>query len=433
MKRVVVREYDWLGTVPESGFPVNLSDTQVSVLGSMERSWARGALEWGRDRVRFAGFCGTIKLGTDYFDILPKITEEEDPSIDRSLLVRMLRIVSSLQLSTGDDTQASMQDVSILDILIELFCRTIRDSARRGLPHAYTAHSDNLRALRGKIRVSHQIRHNICHPEMLFCDFEEFQEDNALNQILKAALTIAGRHAGSPGTRISVQSLLDLFIDVSDVPASKLRWAGLEQDRRYIGWKTTLTQARWFIEGECPNIYSGKNDSICILFDMAKLFERYVAIEVGNLLSPAGYSVQCQGPFSWLLSREDMSRYKTIPDIFVTKNGLPAAILDTKWKVLMGNAGEADMAQSDLYQLFAYAKAYHVSDVALIYPSSYGQVLEYGYWKYMDGLTSLYIIRVDISTLKRGRQEFRDELSRSGLDHLLAHAEEALHQPIPIS
>ena len=165
MKRIVVREYDWLGTQPESGFPVVLSDAQVLALGSMERTWAKGTLEWGRDRVRFAGFCGTVKLGRDYFDILPKITEDKDPSIDRSLLVKMLSIVSGLQLSAGDETQASMQDASILDVLIELFCRTIRDSARRGLPHAYTAHSDNLQALRGRICVNHQIRHNLCHPE----------------------------------------------------------------------------------------------------------------------------------------------------------------------------------------------------------------------------------------------------------------------------
>lgn len=433
MKKVVVREYDWLGTQPESGLPVVLSDAQVGVLGSMERTWARGTLEWGRDRVRFAGFCGTVKLGTDYFDILPKITEDEDTSIDRSLLVRMLRIVSSIQLSAGDETQASMQDSSILDVLIELFCRTIRDSARRGLPHAYTAQSDNLRTLRGKIRVNHQIRHNLCHPEKLFCDFEEFQEDNILNQVLRAGLMIAGHHAGSPGTRISVESLLDLFIDVSDVPVSKLRWAGLEQDRRYAGWKAALAQARWFIDGECPNIYSGKNDSISVLFDMSKLFERYVAIEVSSLLSPAGYSVQCQGPLSWLLSIDDTFRFKTIPDIFVTKNDQPIAILDTKWKVLNGGTDVADMAQSDLYQLFAYAKAYHVSAVALIYPSSYGQVYDHRCWKYMDGLTSLYVIRTDITALKRGRQSFRDELSRSGLEHIFAHAEELLRQPAPNS
>ena len=198
--------------------------------------------------------------------------------------------------------------------------------------------------------------------------------------------------------------------------------AGLEQDRRYAGWKAALAQARWFIDGECPNIYSGKNDSISILFDMSKLFERYVAIEVSSLLSPAGYSIQCQGPPLWLLSIGDMSRFKTIPDLFVTKDGRPIAILDTKWKMLNGSTDGADIAQSDLYQLFTYAKAYHVSDVALIYPSSYGQVNDHGCWKYMDGMTSLYVIRTDITALRRGRQDFRDELSRSGLEALFGLA-----------
>lgn len=422
MRRIVVREYDWLGTSPESGFPVSLSDAQVGILVSMERTWAKGTLEWGRGKVRFAGYCGTVKLSNDYLDILPKITEEEDPAIDRSLLVRMLRIVAGLQLSTGDITQVSMQDASVLDVLIDLYCRTIRESARRGLPHAYTMHSDNLRALRGKLRVSKQLQHNLCHPEKLVCDFEEFQEDNALNHILKAGLVIACRHAGSSSTRVAVKSLLDLFIDVSDVPISQLQWAGLEQDRRYSGWRSALAQARWFIEGECPNIYSGQKDSISILFDMARLFESYVAIEAGSILRPEGYSIRCQGPHAWLLSSEGMLRYKTIPDIYISKDDRPIAVLDTKWKVLLDGPEDSGISQSDLYQLFTYARAYHVTDVALIYPSSYGKPLDYGHWRYMDGMTSLHIIRVDLAALGRGRQEFRDELVKAGLDQVLASA-----------
>jgi len=283
-------------------------------------------------------------------------------------------------------------------------------------------HSDNLRALRGKIRVSKQLQHNLCHPEKLFCDFEEFQEDNALNHILKAGLVIACRHAGSSSTRVAVQSLIDLFIDVTDVPISQLQWAGLEQDRRYSGWRSALAQARWFIEGECPNIFSGQKDSISILFDMARLFERYVAIEADNILRPEGYSIRCQGPYAWLLSSEGMLRYKTIPDIFISKDSLPIAVLDTKWKVLLDGPEDTGISQSDLYQLFTYARTYHVTDVALIYPSSYGTALDYGHWRYMDGTTSLHIIRVDLATLSRGRQEFRDELVKAGLDRVLASA-----------
>lgn len=420
MRKVVVREYDWLGTMPESDFPVVLSHSQVGTLVSMERTWAKGTLEWGRGKVRFAGFCGTVKLGTDYFDILPKVTVEKDHAIDLLLLVRMLRIVTGLSLSTGDVTQVSMQNDSVLDVLIDLFCRTIRDSARRGLPHDYTMHSDDLRALRGKLSVSKQLQHNLCHPEKIACDFEEFQEDNALNHILKAGLIIACRHAGSSSTRVFVQSVLDLFIDVTDVPVSQLRWAGLEQDRRFAGWKSALAQARWFIEGECPNIYSGQKDSISILFDMARLFERYVAIEVSSILNPEGYSIRCQGPHHWILFSEGKVRYKTIPDIFISKDARPIAVLDTKWKVLVDGADDSGIAQGDLYQLFTYAKAYHVTDVALIYPSTYGKAFEYGHWWYMDKMTSLHIIRVDLATLCRGRQYFRDELARAGLDRVLA-------------
>jgi 5-methylcytosine-specific restriction enzyme subunit McrC len=422
MKKVSLREYDWLGTNSESGYPIRLTGAQVNILGAYERKWAKGTLEWGRDKVRFAGFCGTIKLGTDYFDILPKITEKEDLSIERTILIRMLQVVFNLQLSTGDQTQVSIQDTCILDVFIELFCRTIREAARRGLPHAYTSQAENLRSLRGKLIVSHQIRHNACHPERLFCDYEEFKEDNTLNHILKAALQIAERHAVSPGTRASARSVLDLFLDVSDIPPRSLRRASLEKDRRYSTWKDALTQASWFLEGECPNLYSGKNDSISLLFDMAKLFERYIAIEVRNLLSPMGYTVQLQGPPLWLLSNNDRSRYKMIPDLHLSMDGHSIAILDTKWKVLSNQAGDSAMAQSDLYQVFAYAKAHQISAVALVYPSSSGEESGKDFWRYMDGRTSLHIISADITSLADGRQAFRDHLFDCGLDDFLQHA-----------
>jgi 5-methylcytosine-specific restriction enzyme subunit McrC len=423
MKRYVLREYDWIGTAQGSGFSICLSAAQVISLGSAERRWAKGALEWGRDKVRFAGYCGAIKLGDDYFDILPKIAAKDDSSLERSILIKMLQVVFNLQLSAGDETASSLHDTCILDVFIEFFCRTIQEAARRGLPHAYTCHAENLNALRGKLGVSRQIRSNACHPERLSCEFEEFQEDNVLNRVLKAALVIAGRHAGSPGTRVFVKSLLVLFSEVSDVSAVALRWSGLEQDRRYAAWKSALSQARWFLEGECPNLYSGTADSMSILFDMAKLFERFVAIEIKNLLVPMGYSASFQISQWHLLTNESgQERHRIIPDIFLSKDGVPIGVLDTKWKIPSNNNGTTDSAQSDLYQLFAYAKAYHVAEVALIYPGYFDQGSRPEAWIYMDGKTTLHIINADITLLPQGRDVFRKHIIDSGLINLLQRA-----------
>jgi len=418
--RYVLREYDWIGTVHGSGFSICLSAAQVNSLGSAERRWAKGALEWGRDKVRFAGYCGAIKLGDDYFDILPKIAAKDNPSLERSILIKMLQVVFNVQFSTGDETASSLQDTCILDVFIGLFCRTIQEPARRGLPHAYTSHAENLNSLRGKLSVSRQIRSNACHPERLSCEYEEFQEDNLLNRVLKAALVIAGRHAGSPGTRASVKSLLVLFSEVSDVSPVALRWSELEQDRRYASWKSALSQARWFLEGECQNLYSGTADSISLLFDMAKLFERFVAIEIKNLLVPMGYSVILQSS-QWhlLMNEEGQERHIIIPDIYLSKDGVPIGVLDTKWKIPSNNNGTTDSAQSDLYQLFAYAKAYHVAEVALIYPGYFDPGSRIESWKYLDGETTLHIINADITLLAQGRDVFRKHISDSGLFNLL--------------
>lgn len=56
------------------------------------------------------------------------------------------------------------------------------------------------------------------------------------------------------------------------------------------------------------------------------------------------------------------------PDIVISKENR-VIILDTKWKKLVPEAGENyGISQSDMYQMYAYAKKYHTSEIVLLYP-----------------------------------------------------------------
>lgn len=68
------------------------------------------------------------------------------------------------------------------------------------------------------------------------------------------------------------------------------------------------------------------------------------------------------------------------------------------------------MAQSDLYQVFAYAKAYQLQDVALVYPQSASTQVEQSGRLYFDGSTRLHVLFVDITLTAISRQAFREVL-----------------------
>ena len=57
------------------------------------------------------------------------------------------------------------------------------------------------------------------------------------------------------------------------------------------------------------------------------------------------------------------------PDIVITREKGSKIILDTKWKNLIGNTRiNYGISQADMYQMYAYAKKYHTSEIWLLYP-----------------------------------------------------------------
>ena len=64
------------------------------------------------------------------------------------------------------------------------------------------------------------------------------------------------------------------------------------------------------------------------------------------------------------------------PDICLMLDGRLIAILDAKWKRLesAGDAQEAGISQSDLYQLLAYGHTYGCGALTLVYPDHAGLI-----------------------------------------------------------
>ena len=50
--------------------------------------------------------------------------------------------------------------------------------------------------------------------------------------------------------------------------------------------------------------------------------------------------------------------------------------MDTKWKVLSGSKANLGIAQSDMYQMYAYQKKYKAKTITLLYPKSNENISE---------------------------------------------------------
>jgi 5-methylcytosine-specific restriction enzyme subunit McrC len=118
---------------------------------------------------------------------------------------------------------------------------------------------------------------------------------------------------------------------------------------------------------------SGKSNGVSFLFPMEVLFERYVAAKLKRQLTkPLRLTEQTQSKA--LTKHREQNWFKLRPDIVVYNDKTIVSVMDTKWKVLNqhldSGTDKYNLAQSDIYQLFAYGEKYMngEGELYLIYP-----------------------------------------------------------------
>ena len=102
---------------------------------------------------------------------------------------------------------------------------------------------------------------------------------------------------------------------------------------------------------------------------METLFETYVGKKIRREFTEADISVSLQVKNKYLF--DNPQKFNLKPDIVVYRDNTREIILDTKWKRLNINQKKNyGISQSDMYQMYAYAKKYDVNKVVLLYPQN---------------------------------------------------------------
>lgn len=313
-------------------------------------------------------YVGAFQLGSLTIEVLPKV-EGGDLSVRRNL-VAMLAVTLGLEIAEGEIARLAMQNHGILEILIRLFCDKLFLQVHRGLVRRYEGREENLTVLRGRLAVAEQVRRNVANPERLFCRFDEFQEDNPLNIVLKAAIRLLFSVAQTLENQRRLSELLLVFDGVSDCHIGALPWQSVVFDRLSDRYKACFSLAELFLKKTPPDVTGGRGQAFSLFFDMNLLFEEYIGRMAMRVLRPRGIVTRLQSPQKYLAFEESQQRSAFLmkPDVTASRDGRVGWILDTKWKELSAGEAKEGVAQSDLYQMYAYASCYSCSDVVLLYP-----------------------------------------------------------------
>ena len=326
-----------------------------------------------RTRVRPVQYVGAVRLANRTVEFLPKIEQvagvSDLPAVRHNLL-RMLLVAYDLEGATPGKAALEKNNDGWLDLLMRLFCRALADQLRRGLIRRYREESDDLPTVRGRLQIDEQLRRNLVHRERTACAFDEFDEDHALNQLLRVAIVRMLRLASNNTTQQALRELLPAFEGVSDIVPTADWLVRVTLDRIGERFGLCLGMARLFLQGTTTGLYAGDQNSFALLFDMNDLFERFVARTLRRELRKSACEVSIQDSRHHLVRdlKSSQQLFRLRPDIVVRQGGLSLCVVDTKWKRLSPEERKLGIVQGDLYQMLAYAEGYECAVVLLIYP-----------------------------------------------------------------
>lgn len=338
--------------------------------------WLRLSQRRGRRAVQVASFVGVIRAPDGYqIEVLPKVSKAigGGDGEARRLLIEMLRCLGGFRHIQTDSAKLFATRMPLLEVFIGEFLRTVEHLVKRGLRSDYTAHQDNLVALRGKLQMATHLRRNLCRRDRFFAEFDEFSPNRPENRLLHATLRRVLAWATSQTNQQLAHELCFVFAEVpaSEHPATDFQRVRLDRGMAY--YDGALAWARLILKDESPLTGTGGHHAPSLLFPMEAVFEAFVAKHLARQLGQ-GLTLRMQARSLSLVRHLEQNWFRLKPDLLVQTSKINRLVLDTKWKLIDGQQATGSdkygLDQGDFYQLHAYGQNYldGQGDVVLIYP-----------------------------------------------------------------
>ena len=307
-------------------------------------------------------YVGIIQTKSGFtLEILPKISKQEDIGRSKAIFLKMLKALPNSPYKHIDSAALKVQKFPLLEVFISMFLQEVESIVKKGIKRDYITKEENLRYLKGKLKISDHIRHNFIHKERFFVEYDEYLPDRVENRIIKTALLYLSKLSTNFKNLQKIRELLFIFDEIGSIQEIKSSFTKVKKTRDINYYQNALHWSRLFLLGQSPIPYSGDSISFAILFDMNRLFEAYVGKWIKQTRDDFGFeSVVLQERRKYLFNEKIFSLQ---PDIIVNGGEF---IFDTKWKIVRN---EQEISRADLYQIFSYAARYEQCRKAfLVYP-----------------------------------------------------------------
>ena len=357
---IIVKEYS----------KVEINDSYLDKLQAyLKCQKLESALKVSRHGIKTKSWVGVIKYKNLHLEILPKLISEdanndkkiseEERSIILKNLIFMLSYTKNLDIKTNDNAKLSTEKNPFIEILIREFATSLFEALKRLTPKRYVREEENLNYLKGKIKFSENIRYNCTNQAKFYCEYDEFSENNLLNQLFLFVSTCLYNISNNSYNKKTLKFIINYYSDISFVRFDKFKVRKIKLTRNQELCKKSFNLAKMFVEQTSVDLSKNKFENITLVWDMNKLFEEFI-FELIKRKIPE-FEAIAQKP-KRLLKRENVTRRDTRVDILVQH---PQVIIDTKYKKF---TCFDDISSADIYQVTTYCLLHNYKRAILLYP-----------------------------------------------------------------
>jgi hypothetical protein len=282
---ISVREHARLTVGPVAAASLDVASVPASAFDWLcresQRHRAAGApLVQLEDRrwLRLDNYVGVLETpcGTR-IEILPKhVHGDTEVATARKVLVDMLRTALDLTPRESAPTALETFDAPVSEWIIQCFLQELNGLVRRGLRFDYRLVEEEVRFLRGRLRVAQQVRQPATRRHLFQVEHQVFDPNRPENRLIAKALAkVAAATRDAENWRLAreLEHQLAEVQPSQDVGGDFRRWS---RDRLMQHYRPIRTWCELILGDRNPMAVLGEWTGLSLLFPMEKVFERYV-------------------------------------------------------------------------------------------------------------------------------------------------------------